>query len=471
MDKNCAGISILNGEVRAAAYVAKSGAAGWQSPAGAEDLPSVIATLNGALHSVRPNRRTVSIVLAHPKLSDQVIEVPPVKGWKLDQVLQRIVESSKSFSEVAVWSRQPGLATKTGNSVLVHFCPQTVIEQLNETCRTAELQLLRVIPTTTVLIGHLKLLPLEKDELAVLAAETGAFTTVVIGRSDGLVCLGRVLRSSWKTESDRVNIDLTRSIGFAEQQTGLAVASVWLFGAGAEAQVPLMRSMLQLPVSVSPVPFSPNYWAEQAAQFSGESDGNLLSVESRHAAQRHRFLTLTGVFLGLLLLSALLTAAIVERLCRRTLKASAFISDQIAGLRMQKADLEQVALSAAQTEQIARIAHGHRLSPTPAWFLGYLSEVVSSDLVLTELQVRRTNNLWAVRVTGAPKSTLTEPAALEQAFARLTNSLVNGPFHLTIDASPIGKIDDPELDELSGDPVLIRHHPDHSHFLVEGWIR
>src|SRR5205807_4710217 len=98
-------------------------------------------------------------------------------------------------------------------------------EELAKDCEEAQLQLVRVLPTTAILANHLKSLPLAKDEVAVLAAETGLMTTVVVGRKDGRVCVGRVVRSNWNTEPERVAIDLTRSIGFAEQQSGLVVNS------------------------------------------------------------------------------------------------------------------------------------------------------------------------------------------------------------------------------------------------------
>ena len=123
-----------------------------------------------------------------------------------------------------------------------------------------------MLPTTAVLSTQLKQLPLKKDELTLLVAETGSTTTVVIGRSDGRVCLGRVLRSRSSQQLDALALDLTRTIRFAEQESGLVVSSVWLFGAGAQTHVPALQPLLHLPVKVSPVEWTPFYWAEQAAK-------------------------------------------------------------------------------------------------------------------------------------------------------------------------------------------------------------
>ena len=125
------------------------------------------------------------------------------------------------------------MPTKKNNAALLHLLPKATLDQLNFACQKAHLRLVRVMPTSAVLIGQLKQLPLEKDEVALLVATTGPSTTIVIGRKDGRVALGRVLANSWSTALDRVWVDLTRSIGFAEQQCGVPVNSVWLFGPGA----------------------------------------------------------------------------------------------------------------------------------------------------------------------------------------------------------------------------------------------
>ena len=40
--------------------------------------------------------------------------------------------------------------------------------------------------------------------MALLAAETGGTTTIVIGRKDGQIYLGRTLSSSWNVHPDQI---------------------------------------------------------------------------------------------------------------------------------------------------------------------------------------------------------------------------------------------------------------------------
>ncbi len=471
MDKNSVGISVLNGEIRSSASRTGESAQTWQSPGNADDLVSLGATLKGALQGIRPDCKRIAIVLAHPKLTDQIIEVPPVKGWKLEQVVYRKVESSKTFAGDAIWSFQFALPTKTAKSVLLHLCPKPVIDQLTKGCEEAQLHLVRVLPTTAVLISHLRSLPLKKDELAVLAAETGNCTTVVIGRKDGLVCLGRVVRSSWNTEPDRVNMDLTRSIGFAEQQTGLTVSGVWLFGAGAESQVPVMQSLLKLPVAVSPVPYSPSYWAQQGEILFKDGDGNLLSRDAQQAPQRKRLLTVTGALLVFMLLLTLLATLVIEVLRHRTENAIVLVGGKIADLRTQKVEYERSIREVSEMEQVTQAARDVSLRATPAWFLGYLGEVLPEELVLTDVHVTRTNDSWVIRLAGAGSPGTNQPGAMDQAFAVFTNALALGPFHLSIVPPPPKKEDDSLADDGLALAVAGRPTGDVTHFLIEGSMK
>ena len=234
-----------------------------------------------------------------------------------------------------------------------------------------------------------------------MAAGTEATTTVVIGRRDGRVCLGRVLSSSWQTRPDRVAVDITRTIGFAEQQTALSVTSIWPFGAETEARLPEMQALLKVPVKPSPVPYKPFYWAEQAAKLSTKDDGNLVSLEARQAPQRRRFLTLTSMVLLILLLASLGTAAFFEWQRQIDLKMVQKLDAEITRSRELRADWQQRHADLLRKRDLVRIVTSEKPPALPAWLLGYLSDATPEDLLLTDVRVLRTNESWTVRIAGA----------------------------------------------------------------------
>jgi len=212
MDKNALCLSLLNGQFKAAAMRKGSIAATWERPEPLEDLAGLTAVLREAAERTRPTSRRVALVLAHPRLSHQIVEVPPTRGWAVERFLERRVQAIKPFEGLAAWSSQPALPTRNANARLVDLLPKDVVDQIGQGCAAAGMQLERIIPATAVLSAQLRELPLEKDEVALLAAVTGTTTTVVIGRRDGRVCLARVLNSTWTTQPERVAMDLTRTV-------------------------------------------------------------------------------------------------------------------------------------------------------------------------------------------------------------------------------------------------------------------
>ena len=467
MYKPALGISILNGELKAS-VVKPGGVATFESGTPADDPGSLTAILGEAIHKIQSDGEQVAIVLAHPRLIDQVVEIPPVKGWKLARLLARREQAAKAFVGEAAWSSQPALPTKQHEAALLHLCPKAVVDQLAKGCTDAQRQLVRVLPTTSVLMGHLKTLPLQKDEVALLAAETGTGTTVVVGRKDGRVCLGRVLRKNWNTDPESVGVDLTRSIGFAEQQSSLTVHSVWLFGSGAKEQLPRLETLLKVPVNLSPQPYSPFYWADQAASLADGEDGNFLSLESQQAVSRHRFLAFTVWLLCVLGVVTLATVFVCETHRRNQLKTIDALTARIDDLRIKQTDQQKEFDILAEKQQLARVVIDGKPMPASHWFLAGVSEAVPDTLVLTQLQVARATNHWTVHLAGAGDPA-NSPGVLRQIVNTFSNSLAAGPFHMKITRAAPDKI--PGASPVRKGSRAEAAEKDASTFVIEGVMR
>ena len=433
MEKLALCVSCLNGEWTAAGFRKGAPSGLWHSPAVLDDFSAAGEAFRESFRTTQADGRTVGLVLAHSRLTDQVVDVPPVKGWKLLRYLDRRVQQIKTFEGDAAWSQQRAMPVKGNEAALVHLLPKQLLEQLTAGCAQAGGQLVRVIPSTAVLASQLKELPIEKDEVALIAAETGNCTTVVIGRRDGRVCLGRVLRGTWNGAADRVAVDLTRTIGFAEQQTGLAVNSIWLFGAGIEKRLGEMESLLRLSVKQSPVEYTALYWAAQALKLPPKEDGNLVAAEVREAPQRRRLLTVTSAILLLMLLASLGVAGYTARLKHNDRATLDHLNAEIQRWQTSKADWQARHAEAARQRELVRLVSESKPHPVPGWFLGYLGEATPPDVLLTALEVQRTSDAWAVRLAGtAQPSTNEVPVELREMLNELTNNLATGPFHMKV---------------------------------------
>jgi hypothetical protein len=433
MSNTTLSVSILNGHIKAAGYRRGSMTETWDGPQSLVDFAGLAPVLREAAAKTRSTGKTVSVVFADPRLSDQFADVPETRGGTLRRLLERQAQRLKAFPEPAVWSAQPALPSKNGKAILLHLCPKPLLNQIARSCFEADLQLVRLLPTTAVLVAHLKSLPLQKDEVALLAAETGRSTTLVIGRKDGRICLGRVLAHTWNSAPDKVSVDLTRSIGFAEQQSGFAVTSAWLFGEGAEQQVSAVQSALKVPVKVSPVPHSPHYWAEQAVKLPEKDDGNLVSPEMREAPQRQRIMTVTAMLVALLVLGSVVAAGVIEFVRRNEVKGIAAVKSQISELNGHKTELEKTHAELEKMRHTTEFVQAE-LPPAPSWFLSYLGQVMPGELALTQLRVFRTNDLWSVQMSGIAESRTNIAESLNS----LSNNLAVSSFKLQVTECSLG---------------------------------
>src|SRR5437870_1814576 len=195
MDKNILCLSWLNGQVKALAVRNGAVVKAWERPGTSEDFGNFSEILQQAVAETGYSGDDVALVLSHARLTQQLIETPPVKGWNLRWFLERRARHLKTFTTDAVWSYQPTLPTKNAKAVLLNLFPKPFLDQLIQACEQADLQLVKLFPATAILDQQLKNLPLGDEEVGVLAAETGGTTTVVIGRKDGEIYLSRTLNS------------------------------------------------------------------------------------------------------------------------------------------------------------------------------------------------------------------------------------------------------------------------------------
>lgn len=426
-------ISLLNGELKTATVKRGAVTGSWLKPEPLMDLAALPDALEQATSQAAMTNRKVAMVFADARLSDHFVELPHARGSTLQRLLDRAANRVKAFQGDVAWSAQPGIPSKKGTTALLHLCPQPLLDQLLQGCHAKGLELVRTLPTTAVLASQLKALPIQKDDVALIVAQSGLSTTMVVGRKDGRLCLGRILPTSWKTTPDRVWMDVARSIGFAQQQANVSVTSVWVFGEGAEEQLAGAQAATKLAARVSPVAYHDFYWAEQAATLPEKEDGNLVSTEIRSAPQRQRMMTMTAILVIALLLGASGVAVALEYLRRNEMAGLNEAVRQMEKIEHEKAvvqllhsDLEQMRKASEFIEE--------ELPPAPEWLLAYVGQELPPELGLTRLRVFRTNDVWSVHMAGTSEAR----SNVVEKFDGFCQGLANGAFKLRITDRDIG---------------------------------
>lgn len=433
-------VSWVHGDFEAVAINRGEVTGRWEKPATSDDTIRFAELLKEACAQTGYRGSTVQLLLAHPRLTHQLIETPPAKAAALRALVQRQVERLKGFEGAPAWAFQPALPTKSSNGVLAHLLPKNLLDQLVAGAERVGLHLVSVVPVTAVLHAQLSNLPLQPEEIALLAADTAGITTVIVGRHDGHLLLARSLDAGKSHDPNALVVDLNRTLLFASQQLGTAVGSVWLFGPSTQERLAALEGKVQVRLQPSTETRTPFYWAEEAARLTSDQAPNLITTEQRNAPQRRVLLRLAIASAVIVFLAAAATVVFCEILSRRERAQMEEIAQRLDGLKTRHEALQRARRKIDAETLFARTVLDDRPAPIPVWFLAYLSEALPAELQLTNFHVRHTGAGWEVQLAGSSTITNTpvsEPLPREaRAFAE---ALHTGPFHVEWKASSEGE--------------------------------
>src|ERR1051326_3019233 len=426
-------LSWLNNQFKAVAVHRGTVVGTWERPGDTDGAGNFDGFVREAVQQTGYHGQTVSLLLAHPRLVQQLVDVPPVKGAALHKVIQRQAQQQKVFAGEAAWASQTSPPGKGLQRVVLHMFPRLLLNQLIQGCKRHGLHLTAVIPPSAVLHHQIGQLPLEPDEVAFLAAETAGSTALVVGRSDGHILLARTLQGTWNEEPERLAVDLNRTILFANQQyPGSFTKGLWLFGAGADEQGEAVQRHLQLPIHISPVFFESFYWATEALKLRSEFAPNLISPELQKAPQRKVFAKVVAACTGLVVVGSLTASGYFLYQAHQEQANLKALTLQTTKLQQKQVQLQALDAELTRKKQIVKLVLGDRPPPVPAWFLGYLAEAVPSDLVVTNLQIKRQEDFYRLHLAGTLQQgeKRPNPLPLTDSIALLKSRLAAAPFHV-----------------------------------------
>jgi hypothetical protein len=434
-------VSWLNNQFKAVAVHRGTVVGTWERPGETDGPDRFEAFVREAGQQTGYKGQTVSLVLTHPRLVQQLVEVPPIKGAALDKVIRRQAQQQKMFTGEAAYASQLSKSDKTTQRVLLHLFPKQLLNHFISGCKRNGLNLTTITPASGVVESQLSQLGIEKDEIGLVAAETGGSTTMVAGTGEGKLLLARTLSGNWNDELERLAVDLNRTVLFVNQQYTVTInKGLWIFGPGADQKAEALQDLIPLPVEESPVQYDPFYWATQILKLRPDLVPNLISRELRAAPKRRVFASIVSVATAMIVAGSLLASGVFLRQTRLEAGNVATLRQQMVKLQTTKGDIETLDRELSRKRQVIKLVIGERPPPTPAWFLAYLGEAVPPDLVVTNLQIARKDDYYSVVVAGtfqAPQpgqpvvQTIVDPISVFKA------RLAGAPFHLKITESEI----------------------------------
>src|SRR6266496_938042 len=91
-------LSLLSGQLKAVAVRRGTVTGTWERPGTLEDFSTFSTVLQEAVAATHYEGDAVALVLAHPRLTQQLVETPPIRGGSLKNFLERRVAQLKTFS-------------------------------------------------------------------------------------------------------------------------------------------------------------------------------------------------------------------------------------------------------------------------------------------------------------------------------------------------------------------------------------
>ncbi|MDH7501780.1 MAG: hypothetical protein QHJ82_03565 [Verrucomicrobiota bacterium] len=449
-------LSWIDGAVRALAVHKGVVEGSWECPDTVADAAGFGAVLRLAVAHTGYKGTAVSIALAHPRLSQQLLATPPIMRRSLMSCLERQVQmllylgvppdfqpalaryierqvqSLKSFDGEAAWCFEYTVPIEETNGLLVHLFPRQILDTLAAECDTAGLWLTAVVPITSVLQSQVQHLPIGQEEVAMLVGDTGRSTAVVVSRGDGQLYLSRMLAGVWPDNAEQLIVDLQRTAVFVKEEYGVGVSGVWLFGPDMQNHTRRVQAETGIPTTESPVPWDAFYWPREVCSLVPAMMPNFISWEQLHAPRERLWLKLISAGALLVVVSCVATSAYIEWTLRQERAGLKEIQARTAETEKQKTEAQKRNEELEIKRETIRLVDSERLPPVPAWFMGYLSEAVPEDILLTSLEVHREGEQWRIKLSGVPQPSTNAPSAavLSNSVEELKRRLASGPFHV-----------------------------------------
>lgn len=352
-----------------------------------------------------------------------------MKPADLRLYLKGVVEELKPWKGETSWRYRTTQEARGKLGVLVDIWPKEFVDEVIAVCRTLDLSPMQLTPLSSIFVEQVRSLPLENSDVVLLVTLMSDKIVLLVAKGDGTPLFERFLSPTRDgvDPSERIGREITRSILFCAQQFGINVSQVWMVGMASNVSASSVQPFTGTTILQSPMNPDPSYWIWVSLSLPVQSLSNFTSYEMRLAPLRQMCMKVTAAaVLGFLLLGVGLTSFFQGRLVREQEQAVALASESIDLLKEKEIWSQRVQELTAQETKAQRII-GDRPHPLPGWMLGYLGNVLPSDLTLREAKITRKANEWKLELTGMAPGDLVSGS---QTLTTLEERLKDGPYHV-----------------------------------------
>jgi cell division protein FtsB len=346
----------------------------------------------------------------------------------------------------------------------------------------AGLNLSCIVPATEAVRELVALTGESKGNTVLLASALPNATQLVLVDGAGTPLLFRSVAESWNRDAARVAMDIHRTLQFVQQQFDRTVSGVWLHGPDAGIAAESMSAQMPVPVEVLSTPEDDLFWADAAARISSNHPLNRVSRDQKQAPQRRVMVRFSMVLSLMVMLVALGVAAFVHRLQGLSLEMLSRLKKDEVTLKARYEALQAEYQKVARKESFLKAVGDNRQAPVHTWFLGYLSEALPMELLVTNVTARIQTNQWWFEIHGQAQPALVDRGerGFPAAFEKFTNALATGPIPIVFST---GRGSDPAsglagqgipsdwTTRLRATPGVTGRRPAHLNFSLEGVLQ
>ena len=139
-------VSWLNSQFKAVAVHRGVIGTVWERPGETDGAGNFADFIREAVQQTGYHGQTVSLLLAHPRLVQQLVDLPPVKGQAMQKIIRRQAQQQKLFPGEAAWAYQTLLSAKGTQRVILHLFSKPMLDQFVQGCQRSGLDLVSVVP-------------------------------------------------------------------------------------------------------------------------------------------------------------------------------------------------------------------------------------------------------------------------------------------------------------------------------------
>ena len=422
-------ISLFNTHFKALSIVNNQIQHGWEHPQPVRTPNELRQAMETAIHETQFPGKDLSILVDDDRFIQRTLHLPPMPLPDLLSILGRKAQQEKTWEGPAAWRYRLGIEARGKRHVHVEIWPQDFIDELVMISQDVGLRLRQLAPISILSESQLSTLPVEPGEATLLITLLDGKITLVVGREDGPPLLTRHLLD-WKeglSLGERIATEANRTLMYVNQQTHMDIQQIWLLAEEHHLSLDEIQAHISTPILPSPVAPDWKYWLWVGATLPINHPSNFTPAKVIQAPLRSSLTRSAAALVALLLIISVGTSTAITAYLAKHLDHVHATAQRVSSLQEEQARWQHQLVTLQNQETWTRTILNPTSPPLEGPFLGYLGQVIPSQIILHKAAITRAGQGWNVELSGVAQGDLSQTL---QTLNGLVTTLGESPYHV-----------------------------------------